>query len=191
MENTGYYYLIKHLVLLTGLTDRTIRNYISAGLLQGEKINGLWHFSPEQVESFISHPSVRPSILAKQYSVIYDFLLNKQKKECEICLILDNPGKNRKEIAEYFYYHISNNGYQNIHFSYDGVEEGQRVILQGTAEEVLHLVNDYSKDRTLSKKKADYLIHSRKACARTISLNCSIIEAIQGIITIYILCTCK
>ena len=51
MEGSGKYYLIRHLVLLTGLTDRTIRKYISSGILQGEKIDGLWHFTPEQVEA--------------------------------------------------------------------------------------------------------------------------------------------
>ena len=49
MEATGNYYLINHLVLITGLTARTIRNYISNGILHGEKINGLWHFTPEEV----------------------------------------------------------------------------------------------------------------------------------------------
>ena len=80
MEATGNYYLINHLVLITGLTDRTIRNYISNGILHGEKINGLWHFTPEEVESFIAHPAVRPSILAKHHSAVYDFLLEKQKR---------------------------------------------------------------------------------------------------------------
>lgn len=64
-QYVGNYYLISHLVLSTGLTDRTIRNYIASGILQGEKINGLWHFTPEQVERFLRHPAVRPSILAK------------------------------------------------------------------------------------------------------------------------------
>ena len=75
MEATENYYLINHLVLITGLTDRTIRNYISNGILHGEKINGLWHFTSEEVESFIAHPAVRPSILAKHNSAVYDFLL--------------------------------------------------------------------------------------------------------------------
>ena len=82
MEHTGNYYVINHLVMFTGLSDRTIRNYISSGILQGEKINGLWHFTPEQVEEFISHPSVRPSILAKNNGLVYDFILdNKKTKE--------------------------------------------------------------------------------------------------------------
>ena len=37
MQDTGNYYLINHLVMFTGLTDRTIRNYIASGILQGKK----------------------------------------------------------------------------------------------------------------------------------------------------------
>lgn len=151
MENTENYYLINHLVLFTGLTDRTIRNYISSGILQGEKINGLWHFTPEQVECFICHPSVRPSILAKQHSVVYDFLLDSKKDNCETCLILNVPGRSKKEIAEYFCYRISNGDFQKIHFSFDGVANVPRVILKGNTEEVLQLVNGYMQEQSLSQ----------------------------------------
>lgn len=151
MEGTGKYYLISHLVLATGLSDRTIRNYISSGILQGEKINGLWHFTPEQVESFISHPTVRPSILAKQHSAVYDFLLNNRKDKCEACMILDIPDENRKEIAEYFCYRICNEGFQNIRFSFDGVGNVSRIILNGDTAEVLQLVNGYMQDHSLSQ----------------------------------------
>ena len=43
----GNYYTIGHITQCTGLTDRTIRTYISMGFLQGEKINGLWQFTDE------------------------------------------------------------------------------------------------------------------------------------------------
>lgn len=151
MDNTGNYYLISHLVLITGLTDRTIRNYISSGILQGEKINGLWHFTPEQVECFICHPAVRPSILAKQHSAVYDFLLDNKRNTCETCIILDLPGENKKEIAEYFCYRISNEQFRNIHFSFDGVATVPRIILKGDTLEVLQLVNDYTKDHSFSQ----------------------------------------
>lgn len=151
MENTGNYYLISHLVLATGLSDRTIRNYISSGILQGEKINGLWHFTPEQVESFICHPAVRPSILAKQHSAVYDFLLDKKKNACETCVIMDLPGKNKKEIAEFFCYRISSDDYQNVHFSFDGVSSVPRIILKGNTTEVLQLVNGYAQEQSFSQ----------------------------------------
>lgn len=151
MENTGNYFLINHLVLFSGLTDRTIRNYISSGILRGEKIDGLWHFTPEQVEDFICHPAVRPSILAKQHSAVYDFLQNSSKESFEACMILDFPGKSKKEIAEYFCYHISNKDFQQILFSFDGVAKVPRVILKGATTEVLRLVNGFMHEGSIDR----------------------------------------
>lgn len=151
MENTGNYYLINHLVLITGLSDRTIRNYISAGFLQGEKINGLWHFTPEQVDSFICHPAVRPSILAKQNATVYDFLLDTNKISSEICIIMDFPGRNEKEIAEYFCYRISNEDFGRIQFHFNGTARVPRVILKGDTVQVLRLVNDFAQEQSLSQ----------------------------------------
>lgn len=151
MEDTGNYCLINHLVLITGLSDRTIRNYIASGILQGEKINGLWHFTPEQVECFICHPAVRPSILAKHNAAVYDFLLDNRKTACETCIILDLPGKNKKDIAEFFCYRISNESYHNVYFSFDGVANTPRVILKGDANEVLQLVNSFAQEQSLSQ----------------------------------------
>ena len=143
MENTGNYYLISHLVLITGLTDRTIRNYISTGILQGEKINGLWHFTPKQVDAFIAHPMVRPSILAKHHAKVYDFLLDTGKKDCETCMILDLPGKDPKEAAEYFCYRINNEQFQKIDYSLNIEANVPRVILKGNTADVLRLVDGY------------------------------------------------
>ena len=151
MENSGNYYLINHLVLITGLSDRTIRNYLSSGILQDEKINGLWHFTPEQVECFICHPAVRPSILAKHHSAVYDFLLDNKKSACETCIIMDLPGKDKKEIAEYFCYRISNEDYHSVYFSFDGVANVPRIILKGDTTEVLRLVNGYAQKQSLSQ----------------------------------------
>ena len=69
MINSGKYYLIKHLLLLTGLSDRTIRNYIKSGILIGEKTNGLWHFSQKQIELFLHNSSVRSAIKANNDAI--------------------------------------------------------------------------------------------------------------------------
>ena len=141
-------FLISHLVQSTGLSDRTIRNYISSGILQGEKINGIWKFTDEQVENFMCHPAVRPSILAKQNAAVYDFLLDQMKDNCEACMILDLPGKNKHEIAEYFCSRISKEEFQNVHFSFDGIAKVPRIILKGDTKEVLHLVNGYKQSNS-------------------------------------------
>ena len=144
MLDTENYYGISQLAMFTGLTDRTIRNYISTGILQGEKINGVWRFTPEQADAFVRHPMVRPSILAKNNSLVYDFLLEDKKKKQEMCLILDIPKGEKRAVAEFFCHAITNDGYRDIKFTFDGVNEMARVILKGDATEVLRLVNEFN-----------------------------------------------
>ena len=140
---TGNYYNINSIVMISGLTDRTIRSYISSGILAGEKINGLWHFTPEQVEAFLLHPAVRPSILAKNNGMVYDFLLEDKKQAQETCIILDLPGADEKETAEFFCYAINNGDYSDLQFRFDSVSGTPRIILRGTSAQVLTLVNAY------------------------------------------------
>ena len=143
MENIGSYYVINHISLITGLTDRTIRNYIADGTLKGEKINGLWHFTPEAVEEFIQNPAVRLSIQGKNKSLVYDFMLNEFKKEDEACIILDLPNADRKTVMEQFAYRINQGSYTNINFSFDGFMKTPRIILRGKMEDVLEISNAY------------------------------------------------
>ncbi len=143
MENTGNYYVINHIVMITGLTDRTIRSYIASGILQGEKINGVWHFTPEQVEAFIQVPEVRLAIRAKNKSLVYNFMLDDFKKEDEACIILDLPNADRKIVMEEFAYRINNGPYRNINFSFETYGKTPRVILKGKMEDVLEISNAY------------------------------------------------
>ena len=146
MQDTGNYYVINHLKLFTGLTDRTLRNYLASGILQGEKIDGLWHFTPEQVEDFVRHPAVRPSIVAKNHGIVYDFLLEDKKEAEEACIILDMPDTDREAVAEFVCSRICQGDYRNIRFAFDGVSSTSRVILRGNATEVLQLVNAYHQE---------------------------------------------
>lgn len=143
MENIGSYYVINHISLITGLTDRTIRNYIADGTLKGEKIDGVWHFTPEAVEEFIQNPAVRLSIQGKNKSLVYDFMLNEFKKEDEACIILDLPNADRKTVMEQFAYRINQGSYTNINFSFDGFTKTPRIILRGKMEDVLEISNAY------------------------------------------------
>ena len=141
--STGNYYLINHLTMITGLSDRTIRNYIASGILKGEKINGIWHFSPEETDQFLRNPAVMPSIQAKQNSIVYDFLIDRKKQHEETCIILDLPGHNAKSAAEYFCYAISNSSCLNIRFSFDHTTGVPRVILRGIYQDIMKLTNEY------------------------------------------------
>lgn len=73
---------------------------------------------------------VRPSILAKNKSLVNNSHLADKKKKQEICLILDIPQDNRKAVAKIICYHISNDGYKDICFVSDGEMDMFRVILK-------------------------------------------------------------
>ena len=145
-------YTIANIVQFTGLTDRTIRNYISSGILIGEKTNGVWQFTPEQVQNFIRHPSVRPSVIAKKNALIYDFLLDTHKTYNQICIILDLPDTNEKKVSDFFCKNICNGDYHDIQFSFDALSGLPRVIIKGDSSEVLNIVKHRDASQRLNAK---------------------------------------
>lgn len=139
------FYSIRQLAECTGLSDRTIRNYLASGILEGEKGDGVWRFTPEQMEQFVRHPAVRPSILAKNHGAVYDFLSTHHTEKSEICLILDLPGQDREVVSRYFCKKITQGQYANIRFTFDGVSKAPRVILSGDTQSVLGILQGMEK----------------------------------------------
>ena len=145
-HETGHYYTLGHLSQITGLTDRTLRTYLKNGILEGEKINGIWHFTEEQLDAFLRHPTVRPSIQAKNNAIVYDFMLDTKKPEPRACVILDLPGLDRIAAGKFFCDAICYGDFRDLRFSLDAVGT-PRVILSGPAEHILDLVNSYNSTR--------------------------------------------
>ncbi|MBP3398222.1 MAG: MerR family transcriptional regulator [Erysipelotrichaceae bacterium] len=136
-------YTINELSTITGLTTRTLRNYIKDELLKGDKSTGQWLFSEENIHSFVSHPSVHPSIQAKNRAIVYDFLGNERKKNNEICTIMDFyiSQDEANEIVQNICTHISTSNIENIRFSYECHDQYTRIILSGYAENILYITN--------------------------------------------------
>ena len=84
-------YNLNQLAMITGLTTRTLRNHLKAGVLTGEKIDGNWQFTEEALDDYIGQPNVRRAIAARQHAVIYDFLADAMKKTNRICVVMDFP----------------------------------------------------------------------------------------------------
>ena len=80
---------IRQLAMFTGLTTRTLRNYLAQGILQGEKQHGAWCFSDEQLEQFFQNTEVRQLLHTKKLALVYDFLALRRKTVTELCIILD------------------------------------------------------------------------------------------------------
>ena len=67
-------YNLNDLSLMTGLSTRTLRNYLNQGLLMGEKENGVWQFSAEELDRFFAEPFVKESLRIKRSGQVFDFM---------------------------------------------------------------------------------------------------------------------
>lgn len=138
-------YTINELAMMTGLTTRTLRNYIKLDILKGEKVDGVWRFTPEDISAFVSHPTVKPSIQEKNKAIVLDFMADDHKKENEICTVLDLyvDEAEADEISEFFCNKINSCDCAKIRFSYERNGRHTRVILSGYEDVVMEMLNAY------------------------------------------------
>ncbi len=139
-------YSFNELATITGLTTRTLRNYIKMDILSGEKIDGIWQFDSEQIEAFLHHPMAAPSIRAKKNVIVYDFMADTEKKQHEMCTILDLQAdeKEAEEISGFFCNYINQNDMgNNIQFSFERHNPHIRIILKGSDREILNCLKTY------------------------------------------------
>ena len=141
-------YNLNQVAMITGLTTRTLRNHLKQGILKGNKIDGNWSFTEEEVETYIGDPGVRQAISAKQHAVIYDFLADPYKKTNRICTIMDFPVSDAEalDIAQFFSRQITERG-QDIEFRYIRAKGCARFILSGSEEQVFGFMKAYDERR--------------------------------------------
>lgn len=135
---------LNQLALITGLTTRTLRNYLNQGVLKGEKIGGSWSFTEEAVEAFVTTPDVRRVLETKQNALVYDFMADNYKKGNRICMMMDFAVEREEaaEIANFFCHTITEIGEDVQFYCMDG-RHGTRVILSGAEDMVMDIVQRY------------------------------------------------
>ena len=119
------------------------------GLLDGEKVDGVWQFSIEAVSAFMDDKAVKPSIQAKKNGVVFDFLANQHKKENEICTILDFPVSEEEamEISAFFCKEACATGVKHMNFNFSYNNGLARVILKGTEDFVSEVMKKYYNEK--------------------------------------------
>lgn len=139
-------YNLNDIATMTGLSTRTLRNYLKNGFLEGEKIEGIWQFTEENFYAFLSHEAVKPALQAKKNALVYDFMADRKKTSNELCIILDLCA-DQEEAAE-----VSNtfcnavNSCQpssNIRFAFESRNGHVRVIVTGSEDTVLDVLHAY------------------------------------------------
>ena len=128
---TKDFYSINELSTISGFTTRSLRNFIQMEFLKGEKFNGEWRFSLEQIENFLSHPNIKEGIKSKNNSVVYNYLLNKPQKDT-ICSIVDlNLTPNEIKTLSEKICKMINDSNANVEFKFSAHNGNVRIIIAG------------------------------------------------------------
>ena len=136
-------YNLNELALMTGFTTRTLRNYLNQGLLKGEKLNGAWQFTAEDVDRFFSEPYVKEGLRIKRSSAVFDFLAERKKRAESTCVILDIPADAKKGRAVSDFFCDRMREASGVSFSFEWDNGMSRVILSGAAHEVEKIMKAY------------------------------------------------
>ena len=139
-------YTINEIAEMSGLSTRTLRSYLKSGILEGEKVDGVWRFSSEQVLAFLNHPSTLPSIEAKRNALVYDFMSDRYKKINSMCMILDLPCDQEESVETMQFFCDAVNrceAGENLKLAYAQSGGQVRVILTGAEECVMQIMQEY------------------------------------------------
>jgi hypothetical protein len=137
---TKDFYSINELSTISGFTTRSLRNFIQMEFLKGEKFNGEWRFSLEQIENFFSNPNIKEGIKSKNNSVVYNYLLNKPEND-KICSIVDlNLTPNETKTLSEKICQMINDSNANVEFKFSAHNGNVRIIIAGEKNFVKQIV---------------------------------------------------
>ena len=134
-------YSIKDLSIICGLTERTLRNYLKMGVLRGEKQNGVWRFSEEDIEKFMENDYVSSAVKANRNAVLFDYLNCYPKDENSACIVLHLPKEEPKAVADFFCEAV--NKRSGLKMTYDKKKGVNKVVLIGNEKTVYDVLNEY------------------------------------------------
>ena len=136
-------YNLNEIAMMTGFSTRTLRNYLNQGLLKGEKVDGAWQFTAEDVERFFAEPFVKEGLRIKRNSIVFDLLADRAKESKKTCLMLDMPAslKESKALSELFCKQMES--VSAAVFTFDWNAGNARIILSGAEESVASIMAAY------------------------------------------------
>lgn len=84
------HYTVEDVARLTGLTTRTIRNYLKSGALHGQKVGAQWRFTQQDVDALFREAEPDP---------VAAFLHTKAHSAPAACAIVDLPAPDEAALA--------------------------------------------------------------------------------------------
>lgn len=85
-------YTVEDIAKMTGLTGRTIRNYLADGRLRGRKIGSQWRFTESDITALFSTPEASaPAAGTAGSEAVSEFLKPQSRSAVSICSVIDFP----------------------------------------------------------------------------------------------------
>ena len=131
-------YDINQVSLMTGLTTRTLRNYMQMGILNGYKEAGKWFFTEEELTAMFESSFVKQELEIKERAQVRKFMERMQVDEPSGCLVYDLPGEKQKvqeycnQLMECFNQQYAVEG-NRLNYTYDEKKKAGRFVLSGDA----------------------------------------------------------
>lgn len=146
-------YTVADVAELTGLTSRTIRNYLKDGTLRGRKIGVQWRFTEEDIERLFSEVDAAGQKVLHPQDVILDFLRETEEEGLRGCLVLDIPCETEqmREYAEKIRECAGENE-ETLLFAWEEVE-GHQVLRVAASGETGKLEEFAARMREIEKRR--------------------------------------
>ena len=132
-------YTVADVAQVTGMTSRTIRNYLKDGTLTGQKIGVQWRFTEDEIKKLFSRQAPGQSSPAQ---VVKGFLGEQERQKAAFCALLDFPGVTELEGMELYRKLQEERGEGISSMSYEYHDEGQllRIAVSGDTGAVMDLL---------------------------------------------------
>jgi excisionase family DNA binding protein len=133
------FYTVADVARVTGLTSRTIRNYLKDGTLRGQKIGVQWRFTEDEVKKLFSRQMPGSSSPSQ---VVRGFLGQDAQEAASVCALLDIPNVSEAEGLELYRRMKEESQTGILAMSYEYHDEGQtlRIAVSGAAGAVMDLL---------------------------------------------------
>ncbi|WP_199880570.1 helix-turn-helix domain-containing protein [Bacillus massiliglaciei] len=141
-------YTVEEVAKMTGLTSRTIHNYIRDGKIKGKKIGVQWRFTEENIEALFSDADAKKDVTDAQNQAVLEFLEQTgSPTETEMCTVMDVSASDQTAIEPLaqdmlaFVNAHQETGVRNFSYQYIEKRQTARFIVIGEIEKVQTLIS--------------------------------------------------
>lgn len=132
-------YTVADVAKVTGMTSRTIRNYLKDGTLTGQKIGVQWRFTEDEVRKLFSRQQPGQSTPTQ---VVRGFLGSQERAQRTACVLLDVPAVSDDEGLTYYrrLQELRPEGIDALSYEYHDGERLLRIAVSGETDAALELL---------------------------------------------------